>query len=97
MDKGELKNNLKNAHIWSRIFYMFLFMIIYGIAEAVFYFLVLFQIFYSIITGKPEARIRQSGSDLTLYMYDILQFLIMKTDEKPFPFNDWKKDKPSGN
>ena len=50
---------------------------------------------YCLITSKPNERIVRYSKGITLYLYQILNFMIMQSEFKPFPFNEWPGDDKS--
>jgi len=83
------KNNLSNRNIWARILYMVLFAIAYNLAEAIIFFIALFQIIVVLFTGKTNAALQQFGANLSEFAYQIFQFMTFNSEHLPFPFNDW--------
>ena len=92
----EIKQNLKNKSMWLRVLFMVLFAIFYGIAISIFWAVVVFQVLYGLITGTANGRVVDFSRNLTAYLYDILRYLTMQFEEKPFPFNEWPNQKTSG-
>ena len=88
-------NPKKNPHLreratWMRMLYMLLFVIAYGIAEFILTGVVILQIILRLFTGKINERLRQFGSDMSQYVYDMLRFLTFNSEEMPFPLSNWK-------
>ena len=83
----EVKNNP-----WERGLYMLLFVFIYSAAEVVLGALVLVHFILVLINGKPDQRLKDFGSDLSAFIYQVFLFLTYNTDEKPFPFKPWKNE-----
>jgi hypothetical protein len=92
MEKAEIKQNLKNTNTWLRLFIMILFIIFFGAAISIFGLLLLFQIVFSLLTGKSNERVRIFSKRLTSYLYQILVYLSYTSDERPFPFSDWPEE-----
>lgn len=82
---------LKNRSTWMRILYMLLFIFIYGIAEIVLVGVVLLQTLFKLFTGNTNDRLLGFGDEMSRYMYDMWRFLTFNCEDKPFPFNEWKK------
>ena len=83
------KERLLSADHWLRFVFMVLFAIISYLACYVIVVLVLLQFVWSLIAGKGNGKLRDLGSSLSRYMYQILRFLTYNTEDKPFPFSDW--------
>ena len=94
MKNEELKSNLLSADHWMRLVFMILFAVLLYVASIVMCILVLVQFVFALVTGKPNANLRQLGDSLSQYIYAALRFLTYNTDEKPFPFADWPKPDP---
>lgn len=86
---NELKDSLSRSQTWIRGLYMLLFYIIFSIAELVLALVVIFQFVLLLITGKTNERLLEFGDDLSVFIYQVLQFLTFNTEEKPFPFAPW--------
>lgn len=83
------KENLKSRVSWMRGLYILLFALLYGIAEFVLWAIVLFQFGSQLITARPNARLLEFCHGLNAYIYQILQFITYRSDEKPYPFAEW--------
>lgn len=85
----DLKTNILCVEHWLRCLFMILFSVIASVASYVIFVLVVIQFLFTLITGKPEQRLRFFGNSLTQYITQILQFLTYNSEQKPFPFSDW--------
>ena len=88
----DLKQNLTATDTWVRGFFMVLFVIIYGIAEAVLYLIVIFQFFHTLLTRKPNNSVLDFSENLCAYLYEILLYISFNSHELPFPFADWPNE-----
>jgi len=85
----------KNNEIWSRGLYMLLFLVILGLVKGV-VFIVAFIQFFLVATSKTVNQpLCHFGQGLSIYLYQITQFLIFNTDDKPFPFQEWRSELPT--
>lgn len=93
-DKTEdIKTKLLNPTHWIRALIMvvmflalkWIVMFIVAIAGIV-------QWVLTLIMGEPNAQLRDFTASLNQYGYQIMQFVTLNSDERPFPFSDW----PSG-
>ena len=84
-----VKQNLKSDSQWLRLVFMVLFAVAYQVAELVVLFVVIIQALFALITGEPNSTLTQFAGGVNQFIFQILQFLTYKTDEKPFPFQDW--------
>jgi len=51
----------------------------------------LFQFGFHIIFGEINQRLLDFSEILTLYTYQVIEYITFNTDEKPFPFNNLPK------
>ena len=89
----DLKQNLTATDTWVRGLFMVLFLIIYGVAEVVFYLIVIFQFFHTLLTRKPNTPVLDFSENLCAYLYEILLYLSFNSHELPFPFTDWPNER----
>lgn len=80
---------LLSADHWLRFVFMVLFAIILGVASYVIAALVLLQFVWALVTGEGNDKLREFGSSLSQYIYQMLRFLTYNSEDKPFPFADW--------
>ena len=92
MDNEQLKENMSNKNQWTRIIYMVLFAIILYLSMMVVWLVVLVQLLFALITGKPNQDIADVAADLSQYVYRVVAFLTYTSERRPFPFNDWKSN-----
>lgn len=93
--KEETRQNLVKSDIWMRMLYMLLFAIAYSIAEAVIIFLAIFQCVAVLITGHINEPLLRFGKNLSVFIFDILEFQTFNTELRPFPFSAWPDEEPS--
>ncbi|MCX4024877.1 DUF4389 domain-containing protein [Endozoicomonas sp. SM1973] len=84
-----VKQNIKSDSQWLRVLFIVLYGIAYQVAELVVLFIVIIQILFSLFTGEPNQKLTQFADGVNRFIFQILQFITYKTDEKPFPFQDW--------
>jgi hypothetical protein len=90
------KQRLTNPGVWSRALFMVLFAIAYSIAETIMFFLVVFQFLSVWLTGSANEPLLRFGTNLSKYVYQILQFETFNTETRPFPLSDWPDDPMGG-
>lgn len=86
---NELKQNLTRTETWLRVLYVILFAAIYMVAEIVLVAVVVVQFGFVLISGKRNPNLLQFGGRLSRYMYDVLLYFTFRSDNEPFPFDDW--------
>ncbi len=77
---------------------MVLFLIISGLVKGIVFVVAVVQFILVILNKTPNQPLQNLGQGLSTYIYDITQFLVFNTDEKPFPFEEWSSvpPKPQG-
>jgi len=88
----ELKENLGSGDTWKRGLFILLFAIIYSVAEVVLWAIVLFQFGSHLIIRRSNESLLEFSRGLNAYFYQILQFISFRSEEKPYPFNDWPSE-----
>lgn len=76
-----------------RLLFAILFALIYSVAELVVGAVVVLQFGFRLITGDLNSKLLSFSKYLNHYIWQILQFVTFRQDEKPFPFADWPTDK----
>ncbi len=87
--KNEMKSSLTAADTWTRGLFMLLFVVIYSIAEFVLGAVVFFQFIHVLATREINERLRAFTTDVSVFIYQILQFLTFNSEVKPYPFAPW--------
>lgn len=85
----ETKTNLQSKSTWVRVLYMLLFVLAYSAAEFVLGITVVIQVIIKLVTGSLNENLKTFGKQISLYIYDVLQFLTFNSEDKPFPFDEW--------
>ncbi|HEY9148888.1 MAG TPA: DUF4389 domain-containing protein [Gammaproteobacteria bacterium] len=83
------KENLKRKTSWIRGLYILLFALFYALAEFVLWAVVLFQFGSQLFTTRPNARLLGFSRGLNAYIYQILQFVTYRSEQMPYPFDEW--------
>ena len=86
---NEMKSSLTALDTWLRGLYMLLFTVIYSVTEFVLGLIVVFQFIHVLFSRDTNERLLDFSSDLSVYIYQILQFLTFNSDAKPYPFAVW--------
>ena len=86
---NEIKSSLTATDTWMRGLYMLLFTVIYSVTEFVLGLIVVFQFIHVLFSRDTNERLLDFSSDLSVYIYQILQFLTFNSDAKPYPFAVW--------
>jgi len=94
--KENTRDNLVRRDIWIRALYMLLFAIVYSVAEAIIVLLAIFQFVALLITGQVNELLLRFGKNLSVFMFDILEFQTFNSEIKPFPFSPWPDEEHGG-
>jgi hypothetical protein len=89
MTDKDIKENSSSSDIWLRGGFILVFALIYGISKIVIWSLVLFQFVSLLITKETNPQLRRFSKSLSVFVYQLLQYVMFNSDEKPFPFSDW--------
>jgi hypothetical protein len=73
---------------WSRVLLVILFALIYQVAELVFFAVTLFQVVCMLVTGDRNGRLNEFAGTLTGYIYDVLEYICLRSDEQPWPLGE---------
>jgi hypothetical protein len=87
---------LERESLLLRIFWMLVFTLVWYVAEVVLAVVVILQLVFRLVQGKPKPELLQLGDSLSQYLAQIGQFGSFNTEEKPWPFADWPAPANSG-
>ena len=90
---GQVKQNVTARGTWVRLLFMFLFWFVFGVLYGVLAMVVAVQFLIVLVTGSPNERLLKFGHELGIYYHDIVVFVTFKTEAKPFPFSDWRRER----
>ena len=62
----------------------------YGAAEFVLGITVIIQVIIKLVTGELNERLKTFGNQISLYIFDLLKLLTFNSEDKPFPFDEWR-------
>ena len=92
----ELKQHVKSRTTWLRLFFLLVFVLLYGVSRVVVGAVVVLQFFWLLFTGGTNTRLRLFGQALATYTYQIVLYLTFNTEQRPFPFDaDWPAGPPA--
>ena len=72
-----------------RLLYVVLYALIYAVAEVVVAAVIILQFGFKLATGKINDRLNSFSASLNRFIYQILEFATLRSDDKPFPLGDW--------
>ena len=94
--KEATRQRLVSSNIWTRALYMVLYMIAYSIAEAIIVLLAIFQFLSVLISGRANEPLLEFGKNLSVFIYEVLEFQTFNTEIRPFPFSPWPDEERGG-
>lgn len=95
MDKKNLTENLKDKKNWQRLLLIFLYIFIFGLVKTLVVALGIFQFGYLVITGELNRQVKDFCGVLSVYIKEIIEYITLISDEKPFPVGQWPELKLS--
>ncbi len=90
------RERLIRGDIWVRALYMVLFGIAFGLTRVIIVFVVIFQFVTILFTGRTNEPLLQFGKNLSVFIFEILEFQTFNTEQRPFPFSPWPDEEPGG-
>lgn len=84
-----VKENVKNPDVWLRGLFILIFGVILYFVFFLVWLLVVFQFVSKLLTGDINRQLGDFSGGLRQYIAQILGYITLLSDEKPFPFNPW--------
>ncbi|MDY0132589.1 MAG: DUF4389 domain-containing protein [Desulforegulaceae bacterium] len=81
--------NRKNIVI--RLLYTILFLAVLGIATNIAWVITVFQYIFLLITKNYIKPLRNFSRNFALYLKEVLDYILLVSNKKPFPFNEFPK------
>ena len=69
--------------------YMAVFCTVYWIAGYILLTMGVVQLIVRLLSGRPQPDLQRFGGQLGSYLSDIILYVSMRTDQKPYPFANW--------
>lgn len=85
----ESSQKLGSKAQWIRGLYILLFFVISYIMIFVTFFTVVFQFILNLISKKSNEHLLNFGQTLSVYAFEIVNFITYNTEQMPFPFKAW--------
>ena len=76
--------------IWMRALHMIIFMVLFGVAETLLFFMAVFQFLWMLFTKKRNPSVAQFGDQVSQWLASVGRFQSGATDDKPFPWSETK-------
>jgi len=87
-DPDRLSEESSNS-IWKRGLIMLLFMLAFGLAQSVLFFVAVVQFLWMLFRSERNVFLAQFGYSIGLWMAETAAFLSGDTGQKPFPWKPW--------
>ena len=86
----EVKKTVESRKdIFVRLLYTILYLLVFEIIKLIIQIIVVFQYIYLFITLSPNDSVRNFSNKLSTYTYDVIRYLTLNKNQRPFPFNDF--------
>ena len=72
-----------------RLLYTLLYLLIFEIIKLIIQIAVVFQYIFLLITLDYSTHVRNFSNKLSTYAYDVIRYLTLNKNQRPFPFNDF--------
>lgn len=72
-----------------RIIWMFILFLVWQIAAPLLGFVIIAQLLYRLVYGKPNEELVSFGDSLSQYLQQIGRFAVFASEAKPWPVADW--------
>jgi hypothetical protein len=72
-----------------RLLYTLLYLLVFEIIKLIVQIAVVFQYIFLLITLDYSKPIRTFSNKLATYAYDVIRYLTLSKNQRPFPFNDF--------
>lgn len=86
--EGHSDSPLTRKQIAIRLLYTILFMVVLEILKAIIQLTVVFQYVFLFITKTYSSPVRRFTNKLTTYAYNVMRYLTLNDNLKPFPFTE---------
>ena len=83
------ETTVSRKDILIRLLYTVLYLFVFEIIKLIIQIIVLFQYIYLFITLRHNERLRHFSNKLCTYTYDLMRYLTLNKNQRPFPFNDF--------
>ena len=72
-----------------RLLYTILYLLVFEIIKLIIQIIVVFQYIYLFITRNHNDAVRSFSNKLSTYTYDVMRYLTLNKNQRPFPFTDF--------
>ena len=87
IDTVALSENIKEPSIWVNFFLKVFYLIFLNFIIPFLGFVTLLQLLFSLGSKKPNDNLISFSKKISIYVYQIINFITYSSDERPWPFN----------
>ena len=87
IDTVALSENIKEPSIWVNFFLKVIYLIFLNFIIPFLGFITLLQLLFSLGSKKPNDNLISFSKKISIYVYQIINFITYSSDERPWPFN----------
>jgi len=87
IDTVALTENIKEPSIWVNFFLKVFYLIFLNFIIPFLGFVTLLQLLFSLGSKKPNDNLISFSKKISIYAYQIINFITYSSDERPWPFN----------
>ena len=87
IDTVALTENIKEPSIWVNFFLKVIYLIFLNFIIPFLGFITLLQLLFSLGSKKPNDNLISFSKKISIYVYQIINFITYSSDERPWPFN----------
>ncbi len=85
----QIRRSISNGSTWLRLVFMVLYGIVLCVLLHVVALVAVAQFLCKLFTGSVFVRLTAFGHSLGLFLFQIVAYLIYRTERRPFPFAPW--------
>lgn len=90
----EIRTNITSPDTWLRLLLIIFFAFVANVLMWLVWIIAGVQFIWSLITGKTNENLDEFSSALVTYLTTIFEYLVYRSDTKPFPFSPWESGTP---
>lgn len=92
---GAAESKVSRKQIAIRLFYTFLYLIIFELLKVVVQVTVLFQFIYLLVTREYSEPLKNFSNKVATYAYKLIRYMTLNDNERPFPLHDFPREMES--
>lgn len=75
----------------TRLLYTIIFLIVLGVVTNIAWIIAVLQYLFLLVTRSYIKPLRSFSANLTFYLKEVLDYILLTSNKKPFPFNEFPK------